>query len=385
MAGATSAESILRISSLEVRLGGRKVGVLAQPSHREGVSFEYDNAWIAEGYSISPFSLPLQSGVMTPEPRAPEGLFGVFRDSLPDDWGRLLVNRVLARAGVEPGVVTPLARLAIVGEDGLGALEYRNPVELGMQAGDSGLDELFEQSMLVLEDAPGHALDELYARGSSSGGARPKLNVDIGGEPWIVKFPLSTEEPSAGADEYLYSLAASQCGIDMPETRLLPSEQCGGFFAVKRFDRVRTADGQIKKTHMASAAALLEADPLDDTLDYKDLFRLTQELTRNAQDVEQLFRVMCFNVFAGNCDDHMRNFSFLCSDGIWRLSPAYDLTPNPGFFGEHSILVNGRGADIGDSDLKVAGAAGSMSSRAMERVIREVRAGVREVLPTAVL
>lgn len=81
---------------------------------------------------------------------------------------------------------------------------------------------------------------------------------------------------------------------------------------------------------------------------------------------------MCFNVFVGNCDDHMRNFSFLCdSDGKWRLSPAYDLTPNPGFFGEHAVLVNGKGSQIGEDDLIRVGLEGNISSRKARMILKK--------------
>ena len=109
--------------------------------------------------------------------------------------------------------------------------------------------------------------------------------------------------------------------------------------------------------------------------------QLTLELTGSVADCEQLFRVMCFNVAVGNCDDHARNFSYLCENGVWRLSPAYDLTQDEGFLGEHATLVNGKGADITGEDLLAVGAAGGVSARKGREIysqIIEVTSGLAE-------
>lgn len=203
----------------------------------------------------------------------------------------------------------------------------------------------------------------------------------MGGASWLVKFPLSADEPDECAEEYRYALMAGRCGIDMPEVRLIPSQACGGFFAVRRFDREPLPGGGEGKLHMASACALLEADPFEDALDYRDVMRLTVRLASDARDAERLFRVMCFNVFAGNCDDHIRNFSYLCdSEGRWGLSPAYDLTRNPGFFGEHTLLVNGKGSGIGDADMVAVGEVGNLAARRAQAVCEEVKQAVLDEL-----
>ena len=128
---------------------------------------------------------------------------------------------------------------------------------------------------------------------------------------------------------------------------------------------------------MASAAALLEVSPFD-VVDYRDLMRLTAALTGSVRDTEQLYRVMCFNVLIGNCDDHTRNFSYLYDEGQGTLcfSPAYDLTRDNGFLGEHSTLVNGRAADIGVSDLVFVGTEGGVSAHACRTIAREMSARV---------
>lgn len=126
----------------------------------------------------------------------------------------------------------------------------------------------------------------------------------------------------------------------MTETRLFPSKICSGYFGIKRFDRKNG-----KKIHMVSVSGLLETSHRLPNLDYNTLMKLTLELTRNYQNIEQLFRLMCFNVFANNRDDHSKNFSFLFDDikKEWHLSPAYDLTYSFSFNGEHATTINGEG------------------------------------------
>ena len=377
-------DALGNIADLEVRIGSSTVGRMAQPDPRGPVYFEYDRAWLAAGYSISPLSLPLRPGVHDPSAHAGQRMHGVFADSLPDDWGRTLVDRMLSQAGADPSSIGPLARLALVGDSGRGALEYRPVVNMAAEEGEAGLDALYAQAKALLEDGD-HAgdYDSLYRRGGSSGGARPKVTAQMDGASWLVKFPLSADEPNECADEYRYALTAKRCGIVMPEVRLLPSRICGGFFAVRRFDREPLPGGGESKLHMASACALLEADPFEDALDYRDIMRLTVRLTSDARDAEQLFRVMCFNVFAGNCDDHIRNFSYLCdSKGRWRLSPAYDLTRNPGFFGEHTLLVNGKGSGIDDADLMAVGETGNLAARRARTICGEVKQAVLDELGT---
>lgn len=374
------AERLAKLGYVDVLMEGVHIGTLAR-TRSGAMAFEYAQEWLASGFSISPFSLPLRQGLFDAPPDAPDRLFGIFRDSLPDDWGRFLQDRRLAELGVRPGSLSILARLSLVGATGLGALEYA-PAQVVHANSDisSDWDMLSRQCQRLLAEEGTEALDAIYACGSSSGGARPKVMVDLDGEPWIVKFPASADGPRAGAQEYWLAQMARACGIAMPEVRLIPSHVCGGYFATKRFDRQRDAFGALHKVHMASAAALLEVSPFD-VLDYRNLMQLTLELTGSVADSEQLFRVMCFNVAVGNCDDHARNFSFLCENGVWRLSPAYDLTQDEGFLGEHATLVNGKGTDITGEDLLAVGAAGGVSARKGREIysqIIEVTAGLAE-------
>ena len=315
------------------------VGTLAKTPDRV-VAFEYDSDWLNNGFSISPFSLPLIKKVFIPKYDPFGGLFGIFNDSLPDGWGRLLVDRLFLKNKINPNEIDNLNRLAVVQDSGMGALTYKP--EHRFESGNSiqDYDILAQECSKILESQNSDNLDELFILGGSSGGARPKILTSIDNEDWIIKFPSSSDPKNIGEKEYQYSLCAKDCGINMTETRLFPSKICSGYFGIKRFDRKNG-----KKVHMVSVSGLLETSHRLPNLDYNTLMKLTLELTRNYQDIEQLFRLMCFNVFAHNRDDHSKNFSFLFNytKKEWHLSPAYDLTYSFSFNGEHATTINGEG------------------------------------------
>lgn len=315
------------------------VGTLAKTPDRI-VAFEYDSDWLNNGFSISPFSLPLIKKVFIPKYDPFGGLFGVFNDSLPDGWGRLLVDRLFLKNKINPVEIDNLNRLAVVQKSGMGALTYKPEHRFESENSISDYDILAQECSKILESQNSDNLDELFQLGGSSGGARPKILISIDNEDWIIKFPSSSDSKNIGEKEYQYSLCAKDCGINMTETRLFPSKICSGYFGIKRFDRKNG-----KKVHMVSASGLLETSHRLPNLDYNTLMKLTLELTRNYQDIEQLFKLMCFNVFAHNRDDHSKNFSFLYDDTKkeWHLSPAYDLTYSYSFNGEHATTINGEG------------------------------------------
>ncbi len=333
---------------LTVQMEGKKVGELAKTRDLL-CAFQYDRDWLQNGFSISPLSLPLEDRVFIPKGYDPfEGLFGVFSDSLPDGWGRLLVDRMLRKQGIDPNSVDPVLRLAIVGNSGMGALTYVPEYKISNGVDETDLDALAESCSQIFDSKNEDGLDELFSMGGSSGGARPKVNYKIDGEEWIVKFPASFDRRDIGLQEYEYSLCARECGIDMPETRLMESSLCPGYFAVKRFDRDKG-----RRIHMISASGLLETSHRLPNLDYDILMRLCMKLTNSFSETEKLYRLMCFNVFAHNRDDHSKNFSFLydTSEKKWILSPAYDLTYSNSIGGEHATTVSGNGSDPGIREL----------------------------------
>jgi serine/threonine-protein kinase HipA len=331
----------------------QKIGTFAQKDRK--IYFEYDKAFLQTGIELSPYKLPLKSGLHIGDNTIFDGLWGVFNDSLPDGWGRLLMDRHLMRLGIQAAALTPLDRLSYIGHYGMGALSYESVREVASSLLDEVvLDDLAGHSQEILEGSSDLLIDELLALNGSSAGARPKVMVQIdarhkqiihgqqslceGFGHWMVKFASSNDSQEVGAIEYAYSLMAKAAKLDMPETALLEGKR-GRYFACKRFDR----EGD-KRIHMHSVAGLVHSDFRYPSLDYDDLLSLTLHLTKDVQEQEKMFRLACFNLLTHNRDDHAKNFSFLMDDrGVWRLAPAYDLTFSSGPGGEHSTMYLGEG------------------------------------------
>ena len=240
------------LRQIEVVYGNKPVGRLALT--KEGLcAFEYSAEWIGSGFSISPFELPLKSGVFIAKSRPFDGGFGVFDDCLPDGWGLLVLDRYLQQNGINPRTLTLLDRLALVGSAGRGALEFRPDRSLVSKQDYVDFEKLALEAEQILgnEDYSGKGIEEFQYRGGSPGGARPKIFTRYDGKEWLVKFRAKNDSERIGAEEYNYSLLAKKCGIEMPETRLFE----GKYFGVERFDR--TPKG---KLHVISMAGLVGAD-----------------------------------------------------------------------------------------------------------------------------
>lgn len=365
------------INRLNVLYHGTIVGTLAR-INRNLTAFEYDKQWLTEGFSISPFSLPLEKRVFEGKIEPFGGVFGVFADSLPDGWGRILMDRILAKNKIAPNEVGVLDRLAIIGSSGMGALSYEPEYNLRINNELMDLDVIAEECSKILQSEKSDKLDELFKMGGSSGGARPKIFTKIDGEDWIIKFPSTYDKDNIGQIEYNYSLCAKKCGIEMEETRLFQSEMCSGYFGTKRFDR-EIINGEIEKKHMVSVSGLLETSHRVPNLDYNVLMKLTLELTKDYREVEKMFRLMCFNVFAHNRDDHSKNFSYIYDEeNGWKLSPAYDLTYSSSIGGEHATMVNGNGFNPGVMEiLEVAKNIGINNKKAKD-IVDQVKTTIDE-------
>lgn len=362
---------------LYVHYKGNLVGTLALTPDNK-VAFEYDDDWITNGFSISPFSLPLEKRVFIPTKSHFNGLFGVFADSLPDAWGNILLNRVLKQNGIIPEHLNSLERLAIVGSSGMGALSYEPSKQLHAIPTQIDLDNLAFECKNILYSHPSKSLDELYRLGGISGGARPKIMTNIDNQEWIIKFPAHMDDANIGLMEYEYSLCAKKCGITMTETRLFPSKNCDGYFGIERFDIINN-----NRLHTLTVAALLELNFEEPNLDYHTLMKLTKIITAdNKSDLENMFRRMCFNVFAHNRDDHSKNFSFIYDESkdIWRLSPAYDLTYSTTYYGEHTTSINNNGTDPSIHDLLQVGLQAGMKKATCLSIIEEIQVTVHNDL-----
>lgn len=366
---------------LQVIYKDRLVGTLALSNYRKA-AFEYGDEWLENGFSISPFSLPLKKQVFLPQKDYFGGLFGVFADSLPDAWGKLLLNRMLRKYKIKPEEITILDRLAIVGNSGMGAITYHPKSDFVYEQTGFSLDELEDECQKILNTEYSEQLDELYRLGGTSGGARPKIMTEIDGEKWIIKFPAHVDGKNAGIMEYEYAMCAKKCKIKMTDVKLFPSEKYQGYFGTKRFDRVLSG-GVEQKVYMLTAAALLELDFEQPSLDYHSLMKLTKILTQdNAEDIENMFRRMCFNVYAHNRDDHSKNFTYLYDEekDCWRLSPAYDLTYSNTYYGEHTTTVDGNGKNPGMKELLAVGKAAGMKKNLCEEIANEIKVNVQEML-----
>ena len=328
-----------------------KVGTIALTNDNK-VAFQYTDEWIEKGFSINPFKLPLSKQLFYASSPHFKGLFGVFADSLPDSYGELLLDRYLKSKNINVNGLTCLDRLTFVGSSGMGLLEYIPDLSEEVDINNIDLDIIQKECDDLLDSKEVDNINELYSLGGSSGGARPKSLIKHDGEDYIVKFSSKFDPKNIAELEYKYMSLAREAGINIPNIKLVTSKSRNKYFLIKRFDR----DGG-KKIHMISAAALLEVDFRAPSLDYNELIKLTRILTRNDDDVLEMFRRMAFNVLIDNQDDHTKNFSFIYDDinKTYRLSPAYDITPGRTYYGEHTTSVNGKGKNITDEDmLKVA-------------------------------
>ncbi len=339
----------------------KKVGRLAL-KQRE-ILFEYDSAFLGSRLELSPFNLRLGPGVTIGKSAVLDGLMGLFDDSLPDGWGRLLIDRRAAQLGLSGISLTPLDRLALVGARSMGALVYEPETALEDPTVVK-LAELAKEAQAVQQETGSVDLERLISVGGSPKGARPKVLIQLSGDgevhfgardikpgftAWLVKFPSKEDDPHIASLEHAYFLMAKAAGLDVPETRILgATARRPGFFAIERFDR----EGPVR-IHAHTLGGLLELPQGYPALDYANLLAVTRDLTRNEADVAQMFRRACFNVFAHNRDDHSRNFAFLMNEtGRWRPSPAYDLTFAHGPLGEHTMLVAGEGRHPGVEHLQ---------------------------------
>ncbi len=368
---------------LDFGAGVTPVGRLASRDHT--LYFEFQDDFLRNGLNLSPLRLPVEPGLKTFDPNPFQGLPGVFDDSLPDGWGRLVLDRYLRSQQIMPEEFSPLDRLACVGTTGLGALVYEPDQSEEVMEEELNLDVLAAHAREVLQGDAEDVLQELINLNGSSAGARPKalIGVDetlqhvvhgkhtLPGDHshWMVKFANGTDGKDAGAVEYVYSLMACEAGLEMAETHLFPAVKSAGFFATKRFDR----EGR-KRLHMHTASGLLHSNFRTPSLDYEDLLTLTEFLTRDVREVEMMFRLAVFNVLAHNRDDHGKNFSFLMdAKGEWRLSPAYDLTFSSGPRGHQSTMVMGEGQKPGIKDLKSLGKVANLKGATVNEIIEQVR------------
>ena len=315
---------------------------------KEIFSFEYEKEWLDASYALylDP-NLQMYAGRQyLPEDKSN---FGIFLDSSPDRWGRVLMKRREALIARKEGrkentLFETDYLLGVFDEHRMGGLRFKTDIN-GPYLNDNrqlasppwtSLRELeyaseqLEKDDVVDDEDYAKWLNMLIAPGSSLGGARPKASVtDHKGHLWIAKFPSRYDDINTGAWEMVAQKLAVTSGLKVAEAKLLNLSGRQDTFLAKRFDR--SDKGQ--RIHFASAMTLLghnDGDDHDIGVSYLDLAQTIIQTGANvAEDLEELWRRIVFNICISNTDDHLRNHGFLLSQNGWYLSPAYDLNPVP--------------------------------------------------------
>lgn len=312
---------------------------------QETFSFEYDVNWLSShdsSFSLDPDLQLYRGRQFVPLEKR---LFGLFSDSCPDRWGRMLMQRREAinarKEDRKPRKLTECDYLlGVYDEARMGALRFSLEEGGEFLSNDQALATppwihlrtLENASVAYENDESGlneKWLRQLLAPGSSLGGARPKATVQApDGALWIAKFPSKHDEYNSGAWEKVVHDLARLCGLNVPESKLETFSKSGSTFLVKRFDR----NGQ-QRIHFASAMTLLgktDGASAADGNSYLDLATFIRSSGASpAEDLAELWSRIVFSMAVSNTDDHLRNHGFILTSTGWRLSPLYDVNPVP--------------------------------------------------------
>lgn len=313
---------------------------------KEVFSFENNTDWLTykQFRALDPDLAQFSGKQYLP---ADKSNFGMFLDSSPDRWGRMLMRRreaINARLENRPSRTLTEADYLLGVYDGnrMGALRFKlspddefmdNNKAMATPPWTSIRDLEYASLQLEKENLKDDAeyakwLNMLIAPGSSLGGARPKANIlDNNGTLWIAKFPSGHDTKDMGAWEAVTAEMARKCGIEMAESRAQKFSNRQHTFLTKRFDRING-----KRIHFASAMTLLGYTDGTNSAEGVSYLELAEWIGRNcdnvSQNLEQLWRRIVFNIAVSNCDDHLRNHGFLLTPKGWTLSPAYDINPD---------------------------------------------------------
>lgn len=344
---------------------------------------EWYRDFAANPLPISPLLVKSHAGLLRPRGRAFGDLPGVFGDSLPDGWGRLLIDRELAARGRSSVEITDLDRLAMVGRDGMGAVTYQ-PEEQPEPQDEISLDWFDRLVPEVGGAATADDLEQLRMMAGGSQGARPKFVAQISDDgarlrghclPWepgwrhvLVKRRALSDLVGAVEAEAAYAAMARTAGINMAPVQVLRATSGEPFFVTDRFDR-----SDAGRLHMQTVAALLDVDFRSATLDYTELLKVVRLMTRDQRAVEEMFRRMVFNARVLNRDDHLKNHAFLMdSTGAWQLAPAYDLSFSAGPGGEHTLLVGGEGRRPGRDHFEAVAVKAGIKPKRVAEIVGQV-------------
>lgn len=351
---------------VHVKLWGTIIGALGyEPGQTEIATFEYEENVLEMNVEFSPLHLPLRAIPYSFDDishRTFHGLPGFIADSLPDKFGNQLIDQYFAEQGKREQDITALDRLLYVGNRAMGGLEYEpsqnfDDDNTGVELNLDTLSELAEMALTKKDKFREklHAADRksainLLRIGSSAGGARSKAlvavdkdgkffdgTIDQGKECkyYLLKFDSSSNSDRDNKDpkgmtrvEYIYSLIAKKCEIDIPETTYIEMGE-DFHFMIERFDRVYdSSKSRLDKLHYASWSGLAHAHrDATGAYSYEQLVLAARELGLAQDAVTEIFKRAVFNIIGKNQDDHTKNFGFLMDrDAEWRLAPAFDLT-----------------------------------------------------------
>ncbi|MEQ9425023.1 MAG: HipA domain-containing protein [Cyclobacteriaceae bacterium] len=357
---------------------------------RKSFGFEYDQDWLKskERFLLDP-DISWYSGTQFPVGKEN---FGVFMDSMPDTWGRTLMQRRAAQKAKIHNKATPKLYdidflLGVFDPSRMGALRFKlDPNEPFLDDNDkfptppwSSVREL-QYGAYKLESDPndsevGKWLAILMAPGSSLGGARPKANIlDELGHPWIAKFPSKNDGIDKALWEYLAYKLALKAGVFMSDSKVQTVAGNHHTFFTKRFDRLNG-----ERIHFTSAMTMTGNNEFtinENPPSYLELAEFIQFAgSNNTGDLKQLWRRIVFNISVSNTDDHLRNHGFILTQAGWRLSPAYDINPS---VDKNGLAIN---VDIDNNELDYelamsVGAYFQLSTIEMKEIMDEVKSAV---------
>ena len=366
----------------EVRLWGRTVGGVAELEDGR-IVFEYDPSFRTSGLEISPVNLPLsvrgpiRFDELTRRPGF-QGLPGVLADALPDAFGTTVIRAFYTSRGEARKALSPVQHLLYVGERSIGALEFHPAEALPRRHAEAEaleVAQLVADARRIIAGEAGVTIPEIYRIGSSAGGMRPKAVVlynAVSGEirsafataqpddtPCILKFDGVGEALTAGLlgepqpfnrVEAAYARMARDAGLDVVDVTMLEGADGHAHLLIPRFDR---RDGE--RLHQHTLGGLLHVDYNDPgASSYEEYLRVILRLGMPPAAVVEGYRRMVFNILAVNQDDHVKNLSFhMNADGVWTLTPAYDLTfaKGGGWTATHQMRVADKRANITRTDL----------------------------------
>lgn len=379
------------VDVIKIILWGQELGALSWDATNKYASFEFFPEFLKNNWNVSPIHMPIvTSGKRIYSfPRLHEdtykGLPGMLSDVLPDDFGNRLIDQWLLLNNIPKAQFTPLDRLCYIGTRGMGALEFQPAKNTVTNGSEIEIDKLVVLAQRVLNSrekvdlniGDTEHLNELIKVGTSAGGQRAKAiiaynpmtneirsgqtKIPNGFEHYLFKFDgvndMSLGDPQGyGRIEYAYYLMAIDCGIIMQHSQLF-EENDRAHFMTKRFDRLPNNE----KLHMQTLCSIAHFDyKSPGVYSYENAFGIMRQLRLPHNDAVQQYKRMLFNVIARNQDDHTKNISFLMDkQGVWKLTPAYDITysynPTGIWTSLHQMTVNGKRDEFTKYDLLEVG------------------------------